>query len=122
MEFCYNFLDIVIILFRQRLGKRDRAEDDGVDEGMELEEEGENDHGVDPLARLVKRPKPLHSERRVEEVEEHLYLEDSEKQRMGSEVTAVTGADLRKRIQKKRKKRELQLRVGVNPRIVERTS
>lgn len=122
MEFCYNFLDIVIILFRQRLGKRDRAEDDGVDEGMELEEEGENDHEVDPLARLVKRPKPLHSERRVEEVEEHLYLEDSEKQRMGSEVTEVTGADLRKRIQKKRKKRELQLRVGVNPRIVERTS
>ena len=122
MEFCYNFLDIVIILFRQRLGKRDRAEDDGVDEGMELEEEGENDHEVDLLARLVKRPKPLHSERRVEEVEEHLYLEDSEKQRMGSEVTEVTGADLRKRIQKKRKKRELQLRVGVNPRIVERTS
>ena len=77
---------------------------------------------VDSLAGLVKRPKPLHSERTVEEVEEKLYLDDSEKQRMGSEVTEVTNADLRKRIQKKRKKRELKLRVGVNPRIVERTS
>ena len=103
--------------FRQRLGKRDRAEDGGIDEGMELEEEEESE--VDPLARLVKRPKPLHSERKVEEIQ---YLEDSEKERLGSEVTEVTGADLRRRIQKKRKKRELQLRVGVNPRIVERTS
>ena len=116
----WNFGIIVnfyFFFFRQRLGKRDRAEDGGVDEGMELEEEEESE--VDLLARLVKRPKPLHSERRVEEIQ---YLEDSEKERLGSEVTEVTGADLRRRIQKKRKKRELQLRVGVNPRIVERTS
>jgi hypothetical protein len=118
-------LNFAIILthffFRQRLGKRDRAvADDMDDEAMELEVGGESE--MDPLARLVKRPKPLHSERTVEEVEEHHYLEDSEKQRMGSEGTEVSGADLRKRIQKKRKKRELKLRVGVNPRIVERTS
>lgn len=91
-----------------------------MEEAMEVGESEEE--RVDPLAGLVKRPKPLHSERTVEEVEEKLYLEDSEKDRMGSEVTEVTDADLRKRIQKKRKKRELKLRVGVNPRIVERTS
>ena len=91
-----------------------------MDEAMEV---GESERErFDPLAGLVKRPKPLHSERSVEEVEEQLYLEDSEKQRMGSEVTEVTEVDLRKRLQQKRKKRELKLRVGVNPRLVERTS
>lgn len=86
---------------------------------MEVEVGGSE---ADSLAGLVKRPKPLHSERTVEEVEERLYLEDSEKERMGREVKEVTNADLRKRIQKKRKKRELKLRVGANPRIVERTT
>ena len=96
---------------------------DGEEETDEAMEVGESEEErIDPLAGLVKRPKPLHSERTVEEMEEKLYLEDSEKQRMGPEVTAVTNADLRKRILKKRKKRELKLRVGVNPRIVERTS
>ena len=111
---------VIFSPYRQRLGKRERIGEELLDEAMELEE-GESGV-VDPLARLVKRPKPLHSERTVEEVEQQLYLEDSEIQRMGSAVTEVTGADLRKRIQKKRKKRELKLRVGVNPRIVERTS
>lgn len=108
------------LFFRQRLGKRVRDAEGEPDVAMEIgESEGER---FDPLAGLVKRPKPLHSERTVEEVEERFYLEDSEKQRMGSEVTEVSKADLRKRLQKKRKKRELKLRVGVNPRLVERTS
>ena len=74
----------------------------------------------DPLASLVKRPKPLHSERLVEEVEGKVFLGESEKERM-VEVVEITKADLRKKLQKKRKRRELKLRVGHNPRLVERT-
>ena len=76
---------------------------------------------MDPLAGLVKRPKPLHSERIVEEVEQGRFIEESEKQRMGSEVTEMTGTDLRRKLQKNRKRRDLKLRVGHNPRLVERT-
>ena len=90
-------------------------------EAMEVEER-EEVKVVDPLAGLVKRPKPLHCERTVEEIEERVYQEESEKERMGSEVTKVTEADLRRMILSKRKKRDLKLRVGHNPRIVERTS
>ena len=74
----------------------------------------------DPLANLVKRPKPLHSERSIEEVEERVYVEDSEKQRLG-EVAEMSGVDLRKKIQKSRKRKDLKLRLGHNPRLVERT-
>ena len=102
---------------RQRLGKREREGEED-DEAMEV---GERVVECDPLAGLVKRPKPLHSERIVEEVEQGRYVEESEKLRMGSEVTEMTGADLRKKIQKKRKRRDLQLRVGHSPRLVERT-
>ena len=86
-------------------------------EAMEVEER-EEVKVVDPLAGLVKRPKPLHCERMVEEIEERVYQEESEKERMGSEVTKVTEADLRRMILSKRKKRDLKLRVGHNPRIV----
>ena len=75
---------------------------------------------ADPLASLVKRPKPLHSERLVEEVEGGVYVEESEKERM-VEVVEITKADLRKKLQKNRKRRELKLRVGHDPRLVERT-
>lgn len=84
---------------------------------MEIED---TEHPVDPLASLVKRPKPLHSERLIEEVEERVFMDDSERERMteGAEISEV---DLRNRILKKRKRKELKLRVGHNPRLVERT-
>ena len=68
----------------------------------------------------MKRPKPLHSERLIDDVEERVFMEDSERQRM-AEGADISKADLRKQIQKKRRKRELKLRVGHNPRLVERT-
>lgn len=75
---------------------------------------------VDPLASLVKRPKPLHSERLIEEVEERVFMDESERERM-AEGAEISETDLRKRIRKKRKRKELKLRVGHNPRLVERT-
>ena len=69
---------------------------------------------------MVKRPKPLHSERLIEEVEERLFMDESERERM-TEGAEISKTDLRNRIQKKRKRKELKLRVGHNPRLVERT-
>ena len=77
-----------------------------------------SDKKLDPLDKLVKRPKPLYCERSVEE--EGAYVEQSEKDRM-VEVTKMSGTDLRKKIQKNKKRRDLKLRLGHNPRLVERT-
>ena len=79
-----------------------------------------SDKKLDPLAMLVKRPKPLHCERDEEE-EEEKFMEQSEKDRMAEGVTKTGGVDLRKKIQKNKKRRDLKLRLGHNPRLVQRT-
>ena len=104
--------------FRRRLGKRSRESEEEVVESMDTREDSVV--APDPLASLVKRPKPLHSERMVEEVEERRFLDDSEKERM-EEAVEIGEADLRKKLQKNRRRRDLKLRVGHNPRLVERT-
>ena len=55
----------------------------------------------DPYLTLTKRPKPLHADRSEEE-------------------DKAVGGDLRKRIQQKRKRRDLQMRLGHNPRLIEK--
>ena len=106
---------VVSACFRHRLSKRERgAEEDGL---LEIED---SEGPLDPLASLVKRPKPLHSERLIEEVEERVFIDDSERERM-TEGADISKADLRNRIRKKRKRKELKLRVGHTPRLVERT-
>ena len=80
-----------------------------------------------PLASLAKRPKPLHSDRNEDELKVDEHFSESERLRRaeirGEEeggASAATAPDLRKAIQKKRKKRSLQLRVGHTPRLVEK--
>lgn len=73
---------------------------------------------VDPLATLVKRPKPLHADRTVEEEELGEYVEESE-ETWRDETVEGGGEDLRKTLQKKRKRRNLKMRLGHNPRLVE---
>ena len=79
-----------------------------------------------PLASLVKRPKPLHSDRNEDEMDldqlfsesERLRRAESKGEEEGGEASTST-PDLRKAIQKKRKKRSLKLRLGHTPRLVE---
>ena len=94
----------------------------------------------DPLAFLVKRPKLMHADRKEEdddeeEEEERERLKErktqtSEEQKRGEEGSGGggggggggekgSGVDLRKLLKKKRKWRDLQLRLGHSPRIVE---
>ena len=77
----------------------------GEEKKEEEEEEVEAMEVDDGLSHLAKRPRPLHADRRAEESEE---------------VTEGGGEDLRGRIRKKQKRRELKLRLGANPRLVER--
>lgn len=79
-----------------------------------------SEKNLDPLDLLVKRPKPLYCERLVDEVEEGSFKDQSEKER-AVKVTEITGSDLRRKLQKNRRKRDLKLRLGHNPRLVEKT-
>lgn len=93
------------------------------------EEEGEEPMEVEPaspLVSLAKRPKPLHSDRNEDELETDEHFSESERLRRAEmrgedkgEAGTATAPDLRKAIQKKRKRRNLQLRVGHAPRVVE---
>lgn len=85
-----------------------------------MEEEGEkiaedtmdlDDSCSDPLATLVKRPRRMHADRDEEE-EEYDRLE------RGGEGEGE-GNDLRRLLKKKRKKRDLKMRLGDYPRLVE---
>lgn len=91
----------------------------------------EVDTSPDPLASLAKRPKPMHADRDEEdeyEEDRHCGRNDGgeggegELGSAGGEVVGTTkgsDADLRKLLKKKRKRRDLQLRLGHCPRLVE---
>lgn len=89
-----------------RLGRKRPVEGD---QG-EVEEEMEVGASLDPLSSLVKRPKPMHADRDDED--------DTDEG--GGEVGGEgSDSDLRKRLKKKRKWRDLHLRLGSYPRLVE---
>ena len=78
----------------------------------------------DPLAFLVKRPKSMHADREEEEEE----LEEGKRSELtegpvgggeGGGGAGGNGVDLRKVLKKKRKWREIHLRLGHYPRLVE---
>ena len=71
----------------------------------------EVDVPVDPLTSLVKRPKSLHADREEGEEEEEGGREGVGAMRSDS--------DLRKVLKKKRKWRDLKMRLGSYPRLVE---
>ena len=74
----------------------------------------EVDRTADPLASLVKCPKTMHADRdEDDEGERH----GGRGGRGGGEETG--GVDLRKTLKKKRKRRDLQMRLGHYPRLVE---
>ena len=80
----------------------------------------EMESSLDPLALLVKRPKPMHADRDDDEV----YGEDENLRGQGNEGgggegAGGTGDDLRKLLKKKRKRRDLKMRLGNYPRLVE---
>ena len=76
----------------------------------EAEEEMEVD--TDPLFVLAKRPKPMHADRAEED--EETFSESGDR----GEGTG-DGVDLRGLLKRKRKRRDLQMRLGTCPRLVE---
>ena len=80
-----------------------------------------------PFASLAKRPKPLHSDRPDDALDVTEMMGESERQRILSEVGGASGrvgfgggeGDLRRSLQQKKKKRNLKLRIGHTPRLVE---
>ena len=73
---------------------------------------------MDPLSSLVKRPRRMHADR--EEDEERDEEKEGEIGRHGGrEGAGQGGADLRGILKKKRKRRDLQMRLGTYPRLVE---
>ena len=77
----------------------------------------EEDVSLDPLASLVKRPRSMHADRDEEEEEEE--ERGGEVGRVGVGVMRSDAGDLRKILKKKRKRRDLQMRLGSYPRLVE---
>ena len=91
--------------------KRSLSKGEPTEEG---DEEEDMDIEMDPLSSLVKRPRRMHADR--EEDEER----DGEIGRHGGrEGGEQGGADLRGILKKKRKRRDLQMRLGTYPRLVE---
>lgn len=73
----------------------------------------EVDASLDPLSLLVKRPKPMHADRDDEDDT------DEGGREVGGGGLTRSDSDLRKRLKKKRKWRDLHLRLGSYPRLVE---
>ena len=89
----------------------------------------EVDDSVDtnPFLSLAKRPKPLHSDRPDDSLDVTELMDESEKQRRLKElgVAGATGLgggrnDLRRALQQRKKRRNLILRLGHSPRLVEK--
>ena len=80
-----------------------------------------------PFASLAKRPRPLYSDRPNDQLDVTEMMDESEKQRRLAELGAGGGevglgggrGDLRRALQQKKKRRNLKLRIGHNPRLVE---
>jgi hypothetical protein len=107
----------------EKAGEDDREEGEVVD-GAEAEKPSLDD---DPFASLVKRPKPLYSDRPNDLLDTTEMMDGSERERVLAEVSGDTGrvglgsgeGDLRLALQRRKKKRNLKLRVGYHPRLVE---
>ena len=109
-------------MFPSTLACRDRLGRKRVHSGGSLGQVGEvvgeeemevEDSSSDPLATLVKRPRPMHADRDEEEEEKE---EEGERGGGGEEGG---GTDLRGLLKKKRKRRDLKMRLGSYPRLVE---
>lgn len=78
-----------------------------------------------PFSSLAKRPRPLHSDRPNDQLDVTEMMDESEKQRrlaeLGDGGVGLGGGrdDLRRALQQKKKKRNLKLRIGHHPRLVE---
>ena len=91
---------------------------------METETQEEDN----PFASLAKRPKPLHSDRPDDALDVTELMDESEKRRRLTEVGVAGGlsglgggrGDLRRALQQRKKRRNLMLRLGHTPRLVER--
>lgn len=107
---------------RSRIGKKssiEKAEDavtmDTVErEEGEIDEEEEENVAYDPFEFLVKRPKSLYSDR----LDDSAMMDESEKQRQTK--MGVVGLDMDLRSALRKKKRNLKLRIGQCPRLVEK--
>ncbi len=79
-----------------------------------------------PFTSLAKRPKPLYSDRPNDLLDVTEMMDESEKQRILAELGGDSGRvglgggqeDLRRALQQRKKRRNLKLRVGHNPRLV----
>lgn len=78
-----------------------------------------------PFALLAKRPKPLYSDRPDDDLDVTEMMGASERERVlagGDSGRVGLGGgkdDLRRALQQRKKRRNLKLRVGYNPRLVE---
>ena len=111
---------------RARIGKRqlqERREEGDEEETADLTPTEDN-----PFACLAKRPRPLYSDRPDDALDVTEMMGESEKQRVLAEVVGRDSGkvglgggegDLRRSLQQRKKKRNLKLRIGYNPRIVE---
>lgn len=114
-----------VVLIRSRIGKRQPVHQDSEEE-MDVEEEGES-----LFASLAKRPKPLYSDRPDDMLDVTELMDESEKQRRLADISVEQEGvglgvglggeegDLRRTLQQKKKRRNLKLRVGHSPRLVE---
>ena len=122
----------VFVVTRSRIGqKHSRRPEDDEDDDDDMEYESEEDMEVrmvdSPFASLAKRPRPLYSDRPNDQLDVTEMMDESEKQRRlaelgggGGEVGLGGGrGDLRRALQQKKKRRNLKLRIGHNPRLVE---
>lgn len=80
-----------------------------------------------PSNSLAKRPKPLYSDRPNDLMDVTEMMSASERERVLAELGGDSGRvglgggkdDLRRALQQRKKRRNLKLRVGYNPRLVE---
>lgn len=115
-------INIIFAYDRVLIGKKHSIQKHTTEEeDMEVDDEPVE---TSPFASLAKRPKPLHSDRPDDSLDVTEMMDESEKQRRLG-VGGVSGLgggrnDLRRELQHKKKRRNLMLRVGHTPRLVER--
>ncbi len=113
-------------ILRVRIGKRP-AQEKINEEEEDMEVTSPTPSEDNPFASLAKQPKPLHSDRPDDALDMTEMMGESERQRVLAEVGGASGrvglgggeGDLRHALQQRKKKRNLKLRIGHSPRIVE---
>ena len=137
MTICCCCCCCCFVVVRSRIGQKHALHPE---EAVEEEEENRvamevdqvprsvrEDDGDSPFASLAKRPKPLYSDRPDDLLDITEMMGESEKQRVLAEVGGDSGrvglgggkGDLRRALQQRKKRRNLKLRVGHTPRLVE---